>query len=141
MEQALQTQLGAGIRTVAFGDIFLEDLREYRERNLARLEMQAIFPIWKHDTRELARRFCNLGFRAIAVCINRKKLDRGFVGRELTPQFFSDLPENVDPCGENGEFHSFVFAGPIFDKTIPIRRGEVVDRDGFTFCDLKEQSQ
>ena len=138
MEQALQTQLGAGIRTVAFGDTFLEDLREYRERNLARLEMQAIFPIWKHDTRELAREFCNLGFRAIAVCIDRKKLDRGFAGRELTPQFFLDLPENVDPCGENGEFHSFVFAGPIFDKTIPVRRGEVVDRDGFTFCDLKE---
>jgi diphthamide synthase (EF-2-diphthine--ammonia ligase) len=125
------------VRTVAFGDIFLQDLREYRERNLARLEMQAIFPIWKRDSRELAREFCYLGFRAIAVCIDPKKLDRSFAGRERTSQFFVDLPESVDPCGRNGEFHTFVFAGPIFNKTI-VRRGQVVDRDGFTFCDLEE---
>jgi uncharacterized protein (TIGR00290 family) len=141
MEQALQTQLAAGVRTVAFGDIFLQDLREYRERNLARLDLQAVFPIWKRDTRELAREFCNLGFRAIAVCIDPQKLDRSFAGRELTPEFFADLPENVDPCGENGEFHTFVFAGPIFNQSIAVERGEVVDRDGFTFCDLKEQAQ
>jgi len=139
MEQALARQLAGGVRTVAFGDIFLQDLRAYRERNLARLDMKAIFPIWKRDTRELAREFCKLGFRAIAVSIDPKKLDRGFAGRELNSQFFADLPRNVDPCGENGEFHTFVFAGPIFDKTIAVRRGEVVDRDGFTFCDLKEQ--
>jgi len=138
MEQALQAQLAAGVRTVAFGDIYLQDLREYRERNLARLGMHAIFPIWKRDTRELAREFCTLGFRAIAVCVDPKKLDRSFAGRELTPQFFADLPENVDPCGENGEFHTFVFAGPIYSKAIEVRRGEVVDRDGFTFCELKE---
>lgn len=141
MEQALQTQLAAGVRTVAFGDIFLQDLREYRERNLARLDMQAIFPIWKRDTRELAREFCEQGFRAIAVCIDPTKLDRSFAGRELTPQFFAELPENVDSCGENGEFHTFVFAGPIFRKPIQVQLGEVVDRDGFTFCDLKEQEQ
>ena len=138
MEQALRAQLAAGVRTVAFGDIFLEDLRAYRERNLARLEMQAIFPIWKRDTHELARKFCDLGFRAIAVSIDPKKLERSFAGRELTSQFFVDLPEGVDPCGENGEFHTFVFAGPIFQKTIAVQRGEVVDRDGFTFCDLEE---
>ena len=136
MEQALRAQLAAGVRTVAFGDIFLQDLREYRERNLARLNMQAVFPIWKRDTRELARDFCRQGFRAIAICIDPKKLDRSFAGRELTPQFFNDLPPGVDPCGENGEFHTFVFAGPIFKKSIAIHRGEVLDRDGFTFCDL-----
>ena len=140
MEHALRARLAAGVRTVAFGDIFLEDLREYRERNLARLDMRAIFPIWKRDTRELARDFCQQAFRAIAVCIDPKKLDRSFAGRELTAEFFSDLPAGVDPCGENGEFHTFVFAGPIFSKTIAVQRGEVVDRDGFTFCDLKEQT-
>jgi uncharacterized protein (TIGR00290 family) len=136
MEQALRAQLAAGVRTVAFGDIFLQDLREYRERNLARLDMQAIFPLWKRDTRELARDFCQLGFRAIAVCIDPKKLDRSFAGRELTPQFFADLPADVDPCGENGEFHTFVFAGPVFGLPIEVQRGEIVDRQGFTFCDL-----
>jgi uncharacterized protein (TIGR00290 family) len=136
MEQALRIQLAEGVRTVAFGDIFLEDLREYRERNLARLEMDAIFPIWKRDTRELARDFCQQGFRAVAVCIDPKKLDRSFAGRELTPGFFADLPPGVDPCGENGEFHTFVFAGPIFRNPIPVHRGEVIDREGFIFCDL-----
>lgn len=140
MEHALRAQLAAGVRTVAFGDIFLEDLREYRERNLAKLDMRAIFPIWKRDTRELAREFCQQGFRAIAVCIDPKKLDRSFAGRELTADFFSDLPAGVDPCGENGEFHTFVFAGPIFRRPVAVQRGEIVDRDGFTFCDLKEQT-
>jgi uncharacterized protein (TIGR00290 family) len=140
MEQALRAHLAEGVRTVAFGDIFLEDLREYRERNLGKLDMRAIFPIWKHDTRELAREFCQQGFRAIAVCIDSKKMDRSFAGRELTADFFSDLPAGVDPCGENGEFHTFVFAGPIFSRAIGVQRGEVVDRGGFTFCDLKEQT-
>ena len=136
MEQALRAQLALGVRTVAFGDIFLQDLREYRERNLASLDMHALFPIWKRDTRELAREFCALGFRAIAVCIDPKKLDRSFAGRELSPAFFADLPASVDPCGENGEFHTFVFAGPIFSRPIAVQHGEVVDREGFTFCDL-----
>ena len=140
MEQALRIQLAEGVRTVAFGDIFLEDLRKYRERNLARLDMRAIFPIWKRDTRELAREFYEHGFRAIAVCIDSKKLDCSFAGRELTADFFSDLPADVDPCGENGEFHTFVFAGPIFSRAIGVQRGEVIDREGFTFCDLKEQA-
>jgi len=111
MEQALRAQIAAGVHTVAFG-----------------------------DTRELAREFCQQGFRAIAVCIDPKKLDRSFAGRELTADFFSDLPAGVDPCGENGEFHTFVFAGPILSKAIAVHRGEVVERDGFTFCDLKEQT-
>ena len=140
MEQALRAQIAAGVHTVAFGDIFLQDLREYRERNLAKLDMHAIFPIWKRDTRELADEFCQQGFRAIVVCIDPKKLDRSFAGRELTADFFSDLPAGVDPCGENGEFHTFVFAGPILGRAVGVKRGEVVDRDGFTFCDLKEQT-
>ena len=140
MEHALRAQLAEGVRTVAFGDIFLEDLREYRERNLARLNMHAIFPIWKRDTQELASEFCQRGFRAIAVCIDQKKLNRSFAGRELTTDFFADLPAGIDPCGENGEFHTFVFAGPIFSKPIAVQRGQVVDRDGFIFCDLKEQT-
>ena len=140
MAEALNTQMAQGIRSVAFGDIFLQDLREYRERNLSRVAMTAIFPIWKRDTRQLAAEFCALGFRAIAVCIDSRKLPRDFAGRELDQSFFRDLPEGVDPCGENGEFHTFVFAGPIFAKPIPVVRGELVERDGFYFCDLLEEN-
>jgi len=137
MEHAMREQLAAGVKRVAFGDIFLQDLREYRERNLARVGMKAIFPIWKRDTRELAREFCAKGFRAVAVCIDPKKIDRRFAGRELTPEFFAELPASADPCGENGEFHTFVYDGPIFSKPIAVERGEIVERDGFVFCDLQ----
>jgi uncharacterized protein (TIGR00290 family) len=136
MEEAVLSHYKQGVRRVAFGDIFLEDLRLYREKNLARAQMSALFPLWKRDTRELAAHFIASGFRAIAVCIDPTKLDLSFAGRELDATFFRDLPPNVDPCGENGEFHTFVFAGPIFSKPIHIRRGEVVHRDGFIFCDL-----
>ncbi len=141
MCEALRSQKENGVCRVAFGDIFLQDLREYRERNLAKVEMNAIFPIWKRDTRELAQDFCAMGFRAIAVCIDSSKLSREFAGRELDESFFRDLPPGVDPCGENGEFHTFVYDGPIFPEAIPVERGEVVERDGFYFCDLKEKSQ
>jgi uncharacterized protein (TIGR00290 family) len=125
-----------GVRHVAFGDIFLRDLRAYREENLARLNMQALFPLWDIDTRELAWRFLREGFRAVTVCIDPKKLDRSFAGRELETAFFRDLPAGVDPCGENGEFHTFVFDGPIFRSAICCRAGEIVERDGFVFCDV-----
>ena len=141
MEEALRAQLQQGVHTVAFGDIFLQDLREYRERNLARVEMNALFPIWKRDTQDLAQEFCAQGFRAVAVCIDSKKLGRDFAGRELNESFFRYLPDDVDPCGENGEFHSFVYDGPIFSHPIPLRRGEVVERDGFYFCDLLEATR
>lgn len=141
MREALLSQKAAGVRRVAFGDIFLQDLREYRERNLAQVEMTGIFPIWKRDTRELARDFYTMGFRAIAVCIDSKKLGREFAGRELDESFFQDLPGGVDPCGENGEFHSFVYDGPIFSRAIGVERGEIVERDGFYFSDLKEKDQ
>jgi uncharacterized protein (TIGR00290 family) len=141
MREALIEQKAAGVRRVAFGDIFLQDLREYRERNLAQVEMTAMFPLWKRDTRELAQDFRELRFRAVAVCIDSKKLGREFAGRELDESFFRDLPSEVDPCGENGEFHTFVYDGPIFSNAITVERGEVVERDGFYFCDLKEKAQ
>jgi uncharacterized protein (TIGR00290 family) len=136
MEEALRMHYDKGVRTVAFGDIFLEDLRAYREKNLARMGMTALFPIWKRDTRALIRAFHSANFRAIAVCVDSKVLNRSFAGRELDQAFFRDLPPHADPCGENGEFHTFVFDGPIFHAPIPVRTGEIVQRDSFVFCDL-----
>jgi uncharacterized protein (TIGR00290 family) len=136
MEEALRLHYEKGVRTVAFGDIFLEDLRAYREKNLARIGMTALFPIWKRDTRELIRTFHADKFRAIAVCVDSKVLDRSFAGRELDDAFFRELPSQVDPCGENGEFHTFVFDGPIFQTLIPVHKGEITERDSFVFCDL-----
>jgi uncharacterized protein (TIGR00290 family) len=141
MEQALRAHCDQGVRKVAFGDIFLEDLRAYREKNLARIGMTALFPIWKRDTRELIREFHANRFRAIAACIDPKILAPSFAGRELDDSFFRDLPPNADPCGENGEFHTFVFDGPIFRRPIPVRTGKVVHRDGFVFCDLLPEMQ
>jgi uncharacterized protein (TIGR00290 family) len=136
MEEALRVHHENGVRRVAFGDIFLEDLRTYREKNLARIGMTAFFPIWKRDTRELIRAFHADKFRAIAVCIDGKVLGRSFAGRELDESFFRDLPPHADPCGENGEFHTFVFDGPIFRTAIAVRTGEITERDSFVFCDL-----
>jgi len=136
MEAALTDHLAHGVRHVAFGDIFLEDLRVYRERNLEKAGMEAVFPIWKRDTGGLAADFLRLGFRAIAVCVDPRVLAPSFAGRELDQSFFADLPSGVDPCGENGEFHTFVFTGPVFKDPIRLRVGEKVMRDGFCFCDL-----
>src|SRR5882724_12639561 len=113
MEEALRVLYDAGVRTVAFGDIFLEDLRAYREKNLARIGMTALFPIWKRDTLELIRFFHQQCFRAVAACIDTRVLDPSFAGRELDKSFFRNLPPLADRCGENGEFHTFVFDGPI----------------------------
>jgi uncharacterized protein (TIGR00290 family) len=125
-----------GIRRVAFGDIFLEDLREYRERQLAASGLECLFPIWRQPTAALARSFIRDGFEAIAVCIDPAVLDASFAGRPFDARFLADLPEGVDPCGENGEFHTFVWDGPVLSRPIPVTRGEVVERDGFVFCDL-----
>jgi uncharacterized protein (TIGR00290 family) len=141
MEQALRIFYDQGVRRVAFGDIFLEDLRAYREKNLARIGMTALFPIWKRDTRELIRFFHAQHFRAIAACIDPKVLAPSFAGRELDESFFRDLPPSADPCGENGEFHTFVFDGPIFRWPIPVLTREIVHRDGFVFCDLLPEIQ
>src|SRR5271169_4776169 len=125
-----------GVLHVAFGDIFLEDLRAYREEKLSRANMTALFPLWKIDTGVLAARFIRERFRAIVACLDPKKLAKSFAGRELDASFFHDLPAGVDPCGENGEFHTFVFDGPIFRHPIPVQVGAIAERDSFVFCDL-----
>ncbi len=125
-----------GIRRVAFGDIFLEDLRVYREEQLAACKLECFFPIWKCDTTELAHRFVADGFKAVVVCVNPAVLDASFAGRLFDEAFIADLPPEVDPCGENGEFHTFVFDGPIFQWPVRISIGQVVERDRFVFCDL-----
>lgn len=136
MGETLLRYREGGVFHVGFGDIFLEDLRTYRENKLLAANMTAVFPIWKVDTRELAERLLRDGFRAIAVCIDPAKLDSSFAGRELDASFFRNLPPGVDPCGENGEFHTFVFDGPIFRTPVPVHAGAVVSRDSFIFCDL-----
>jgi uncharacterized protein (TIGR00290 family) len=130
---------GLGVTSVAFGDIFLEDLRKYRETNLARLKLKGIFPLWKRNTLDLAHTFIDLGFKAVITCVDSKMLDKSFAGRVYDKRFLSELPFGVDPCGENGEFHSFVYDGPIFKRRIPHEKGEVVLRDErFYYCDLIE---
>lgn len=137
MGDVLQGFKNQGVTAVVFGDIFLEDLRKYREDNLAKLDMNAIFPLWKTNSKLLAHSFIDSGFKAIITCVDTKVLDSSFVGREFDNLLLSDLPSSVDPCGENGEFHTFVYGGPIFDKGISVTRGEVVLKDKrFCFCDL-----
>jgi uncharacterized protein (TIGR00290 family) len=130
-----------GVSTVAFGDIFLEDLRQWRENNLAQIGMRAIFPLWKNDTRELVREFVRLGFASRICCVSEQHLDESALGRDVDLAFLESLPAGVDPCGENGEFHSFAYAGPIFKEPIAIRTGECVHRDGFWFCDLLSRDE
>jgi uncharacterized protein (TIGR00290 family) len=137
MGQVLTRYRDAGITTVMYGDIFLEDLRKYREDKLAELGMTGIFPLWKRDTHELAQSLTTLGFKAITTCVDSQVLGRQFVGRLIDAQFLSELPPTVDPCGENGEFHSFVYAGPIFKEPIACTPGEIVLRENrFYYCDL-----
>jgi uncharacterized protein (TIGR00290 family) len=112
-----------------FGDIFLEDLKTYREMQLAKFQITAVFPLWKRDTTELMHEFIDLGFKTIVVCVKADVLDNSFVGRIIDKDFLKDLPSNVDPCGENGEFHTFVFDGPIFKKALVFETGEKVFRE------------
>lgn len=125
-----------GISTVAFGDLYLQDIRAYRDRMLGEIGMKTLYPIWGKDTWALANKFVCDGFNAVLVCIDPRRLDKSFAGRNFDSLLLNDLPTNVDPCGENGEFHTFVFQGPVFRKRIPFVRGEIVHRDGFCFCDL-----
>ncbi|MBF02196.1 MAG: ATP-binding protein [Flavobacterium sp.] len=117
-----------GIDYSIFGDIFLEDLRKYREDKLALANFKGVFPLWKKDTKALIQEFLKLGFKTIIVCVNEKYLGKEFVGRVIDENFINDLPPNVDPCGENGEFHTFTFDGPIFSKPVPFELGEIVYR-------------
>ncbi len=115
-----------GFTHSAFGDIFLEDLKKYRETKLKEVGIQAVFPLWNNNTKQLMQDFINKGFKAITVCVNAKLLDKSFVGREVDASFLNDLPENIDPCGENGEFHTFVYDGPIFNYPVSFTKGEII---------------
>jgi uncharacterized protein (TIGR00290 family) len=126
----------SGIEAVAFGDLFLEEVRAYREERLAAAGKRGLFPLWGRDTAGLAREFLDAGFEARLVCIDPHVLDPSFAGRRYDERLLAELPPSVDPCGENGEFHTFVHVGPIFAAPIACKRGEVVERDGFVFCDL-----
>lgn len=128
MQKGIQPLIDSGIRHAVFGDIFLEDLRRYREEKLAAAGVQAVFPLWGQPTRALAEAFIDLGFKTIVVCVQADKLDASFTGRVIDRQFLDDLPGNVDPCGENGEFHTFVFDGPVFREPVRFRTGERVFR-------------
>lgn len=128
MREKLSELKKEGITTSIFGDIFLEDLRAYRENKLAELDLKGVFPLWKQPTDRLIREFLDLGFKTITTCVNEKFLDKSFVGRVIDEDFLNDLPANVDPCGENGEFHTFVYDGPIFSEPIKFEVGEKVLR-------------
>ncbi len=137
MWEVMAKYQAAGVSSVVFGDIFLEDLRKYREDNLSKTGMKGIFPIWKRDTAELAHEFIESGFKTVITCIDSNHLDKTFIGSAFDEQFLSRLPSTVDPCGENGEFHSFVYDGPIFRDRILHTTGKVVLRENrFYFCDL-----
>ena len=124
------------IDSVAFGDLFLEEIRAYRQRLLAKHDMGGLYPIWGRNTAKLIREFIALGFKTVVTCVDPAQLDPTFVGRVIDEKFLEDLPPHVDPCGENGEFHTFVFNGPIFGEPVKFTFGEIVCRDSFWFCDL-----
>ena len=129
----------AMLDAVVFGDLFLADIRAYRERLLARIGMRGLFPLWLRDTRALAADCVRQGYKAVLVCVDSRALPRAFAGREYDAPLLNELPPGVDPCGENGEFHTFVYAGPILRAPVPYRRGEIVVREGrFVYCDLEE---
>jgi uncharacterized protein (TIGR00290 family) len=125
-----------GVTHVIFGDLFLEDIRAYRVAMLSKLGLAAMFPLWQRDTRGLAEEMLAAGLRATITCVDPRQLDASFAGRDFDARLLADLPAGVDPCGERGEFHTFVTAGPMFAHSIPVVRGEVVERDGFVFADL-----
>jgi uncharacterized protein (TIGR00290 family) len=136
MRRAMLQAKGDGIEGIAFGDIFLEDVREYREERLAEVKMKALFPLWGSKTAEMASYFIQEGFQAIVNCIDSRRLAKEFAGRLIDQRFLEELPADVDPCGENGEFHSFVFCGPLYRRAVPFQRGRLILRDSFYFRDL-----
>ena len=147
MKKSIQRLINDGFKFSIFGDIFLEDLKKYRERKLAEINLKGVFPLWKRDSKGLIQQFISLGFKAITVSVNAKLLDESFVGREINEAFLNDLPSTIDMCGENGEFHTFVYDGPIFSKPIQFKIGEKVLKtyksentdtwdNSFWYCDL-----
>ena len=136
MAEALEDARARGVRAVAFGDLFLEEVRRYREERMKASGLELLFPLWGRPTLALAEEMIASGLRARLTCVDPKKLKRSFAGREFSAELLRDLPEGIDPCGENGEFHSFAWDGPMFRQPIRVQPGEVVERDGFVFADL-----
>ena len=136
MAEAVERARREGITHMVFGDLFLEDIRKYREEKLAATGITPLSPIWGRDTATLAREMVGAGLRAYLTCVDPKRLDRTFAGREFNAHLLAELPPGVDPCGENGEFHTYACDGPMFAKPIAVAPGEVVERDGFVFADL-----
>ncbi len=136
MRAACAKAIAAGIEAVAFGDLFLEDVRQYREDRMRGLGLDPVFPLWKLDTRQLIRDMWAGGVRSRIVCLDPRKMPASFAGRELNAKLVDEFPPGIDPCGENGEFHTFVYDGPMFVHAIPVQNGETVTRDGFVFTDL-----
>jgi len=135
--ETVNSAVGAGIEYVAFGDLFLRDIREYREKQLQGSGLKPVFPVWDLPTRKLAESMMDCGLRAKLACVDCKRLPAEFAGREFDRKLLADLPVGIDPCGENGEFHTFVYAGPMFRRPIAVAVGETVVRDGFAFADLR----
>jgi len=136
MRAVVERAVAEGVDAVAFGDLFLEDIRAYRVRQLAGTGLQPLFPVWGIPTEELARQMIAAGLRAKLTCVDPAKLDASFAGREFDAALLLELPEGIDPCGENGEFHSFVYEAPVFSSPIAVQTGEVVTRDNFVFADV-----
>ena len=136
MRGACEQALSAGATHIAFGDLFLRDIREYRERQLSGSGLTPIFPVWGLPTRKLAEDMIRAGIRAKVTCVDPTKLEKSFAGRDFDASFLADLPESVDSCGENGEFHTFVYDAPVFKSAIPLEAGDVIERDGFVFADV-----
>jgi uncharacterized protein (TIGR00290 family) len=136
MSEAIAQARREGVTHMVFGDLFLEDIRKYREEKLASTGITPLFPLWRLDTRELAREMVEAGLGAYLTCVDPKKLERAFAGREFDTRLIGDLPPGVDPCGEYGEFHTFACRGPMFSKPIAVQVGQIVERDGFIFADL-----
>ncbi len=140
LQMALAAHRTHGIRRIAFGDIFLEDLKAYRDKNLASWGMEGIYPIWKQDSRALIRRFVEQGFKGVLVCVDQRVLPDSWAGRAIDETFLDAVPAGVDPCGENGEYHTFVYDGPIFQDKIDVELGEQVVRAPFVYRDVKRKN-
>lgn len=136
MRELITRAKGAGITHFAFGDLFLQDVRDYRERQLAGTGITPVFPLWGIDTTELAYDMIASGLRATVTCVDPRQIPASLIGREFDEALLKDLPPSADPCGENGEYHTFCHAGPMFAQPIPVRTGEVVERDGFVYVDI-----
>lgn len=136
MAHAISDLRAAGVTRIVFGDLFLADIRAYREEKLLGSGVEPVFPLWGRDTTRLAREMLDGGLRATLTCVDPRQLDGAFAGRDFDAALLAELPAGVDPCGERGEFHTFAWAGPMFERPVPVTRGEVVTREGFVFADL-----